>query len=275
MVIGICKLTGETGPLVKSHIIPKALTSPDEKGRPFAQAGRDYPPRKRRDSWYDAELVTRIGEDILAEYDSWGIEVLRRNRLVWSGFGTSDGPPEDDMLLLPGSDGAGVRKIAGIDGSRLRLFLLSILWRAAASSLPEFKAVRMLPAELRRLGRMVRDGRHEPAHFFPVSLTQLTTRGQVHNHAPIAQRKLRDPTKPDGGSIPIFRFYFDGLIAHFHRKGRARDVAALGPLIVGGADNLAVVVRPYDGSWQEANLLALISEAESRWPERLEKIYRG
>ncbi|MBB6428047.1 hypothetical protein [Sphingopyxis sp. JAI128] len=50
MADGICKLTGESGPLVKAHIIPKALTPPAAKGQPFAQAGPDYAPRRRRDS---------------------------------------------------------------------------------------------------------------------------------------------------------------------------------------------------------------------------------
>lgn len=274
MAIGVCKLTGETGPLVKSHIIPKALTSPDINGRPFAQAGHDYPPRRRRDSWYDSNLVTRAGEDILAHYDNWAVDTLRRHRLVWSGMGDDQGLADEEMMLVPESGGVGFRKIENIDTQRLRLFLLSILWRAAASSLPEFKEVRMMPNERRRLGRMVRDGQVDPLHFFPVTLIQLSTRGRLHNLTPIAQRKVRDPTNPERGSIPIFRFYFDGLIAHFHRKGRQKEVASLGPLMVGAGQDIVVAVRPYEGSWQEGNLHELITEAEVLWPKRLAKIHR-
>lgn len=58
-------MTGDEGPLVKSHIIPKALTTFAEKGRPVAQAGTDYAPVKRWDGWYGAMIVTLAGEDIL------------------------------------------------------------------------------------------------------------------------------------------------------------------------------------------------------------------
>jgi hypothetical protein len=275
MVDGVCKLTGEKGPFVRSHIIPRALTLPEERGRPFAQAGRDYAPRTRRDSWYDTALVTRSGEDVLAAYDDWAIRELRRHRLVWSGWGKDDELSEKEMMSLPGTGGVGVRKIEGIDGHRLRLFFLSILWRAAASSMHEFREVRMLPGERRRLARMILDQRATPLSFYPVMLFQLSTRGRFHNHSPIAQRKLRDPSHPEKGSIPFFRFYFDGLIVHIHRKDKPKEVAAMGPLMVGGRDVLAVTVRPFEGSWQEGNLGELIAEAEARWPEKLAKIERG
>lgn len=275
MAEGICKLTGETGPLVKAHILPKALTSPAVKGQSFAQAGSNYAPRRRRDSWYDPDLVTRAGEDILARYDSWAIEELRRHRLVWSGWGGDQALADDEMLLVPGLNGIGFRSIDTIDQRRLRLFLLSILWRAAVSKMHEFSEIRMLPNERRRLTRMVLDGRAEPFSFFPVMLFQLSSRGEVHNLSPIAQHKRRDPTNPDKGTIPIFRFHFDGLIVHFHRKDRARDVEAMGPMMVGRGKPLLVGLRPYDGSWQEGNLEELKAEAEERWPGKLARIYRS
>lgn len=275
MVDGICKLTGEAGALVKAHILPKALTSPAVKGQPFAQAGPEYPPRRRRDSWYDPNLVTRTGEDILARYDSWAIEELRRNRLVWSGWGEDQELGDDEMMLVPGLGGIGFRKIATIDQRRLRLFLLSILWRAAASKMHEFRDIRMLPHERRRLTRMVCEGRVEPMSFFPVMLFQLSSRGEMHNLSPIAQRKSRHPTDPEKGTIPIFRFYFDGLIVHFHRKDRAKDTDAMGPMMVGSGKELVVGLRPYDGSWQEGNLEELKAETEERWPGHLARIYRS
>lgn len=97
----ISKLTGKAGPLVNAHILPKALTSPDVRGRPMVQAG---------------------------------------HRLIWSGWG------KDEMMLVPGTNGIGFRKVEGIDTTQLRLFLLSILWRATMSKMHEFSAIRMLPS---------------------------------------------------------------------------------------------------------------------------------
>lgn len=106
MANGTCKLTGESGPLVKSHILPKALTYGAEKGLPFAQAGRDYAPIKRWDSWYDPLIVTQAGEDILEAYDNWAIEELRAHRLVWSGWGGDSVLPAE-TIEVPDSGGWG------------------------------------------------------------------------------------------------------------------------------------------------------------------------
>lgn len=271
---GICKLTGDEGPLVKSHIIPKALTTFAEKGRPVAQAGTDYAPVKRWDSWYDATIVTRAGEDILEEYDRWGIDELRRHQLVWSSWGTASSLPAKDNQLTPNSEGWGVRIFDDIDPQRLRLFFLSILWRAAVSNMTEFREIDIRASDLRRLKLMIRDGEPDPLRLFPFSLTQLSTKGMIHNHTPVAQRKPRDINRPNGPTIPIFRFYFDGLIAHFHREGSERDVRGYGTMLIGGGDKVVVTTVPFEGSWQDGNLRNLIGTVEEKWPDRIAKFRR-
>jgi hypothetical protein len=77
MANGTCRLTGTKGKFVKSHLIPKALTRPEEPGLPLIQGGSGKRARKRWDSWYDSELVTREGEDILSALDDWAIRYLR------------------------------------------------------------------------------------------------------------------------------------------------------------------------------------------------------
>lgn len=46
-----------------------------------------------------------------------------------------------ETIEIPDSGGWGIRKIEGIDGSRLRLFFISLLWRAAVSEMVEFREV--------------------------------------------------------------------------------------------------------------------------------------
>ena len=84
---GICKLTRRHGRFVKSHIIPAALTKPSRKGSYFLQMGKNERPRRRWSSWYDPELVTDEGEKYLEELDTWAIKILRKNKMVWSGWG--------------------------------------------------------------------------------------------------------------------------------------------------------------------------------------------
>ncbi len=272
MPIGTCKLTGDIGALVKAHILPAALTSPNPIGLPFAQAGRDHPPIKRWTSWYDPNIVTRVGEDILESYDTWAVAALRRHRLVWSSWGDEQSLSAPDFERIPGAEQWGFRKIVNIDGKKLRLFLLSLLWRSAVSEMVEFKEIQICASELRRLRRMVLERDPYPLHRFPMSLTQLATKGDVHNLTPLAQERPREAFRGDRGTIPIFRFYFDGLIVHIHRESSAKDVAQLGDMIVGSSESLLLGTVDFESSWQRTNMDELVREATQRWPERLARI---
>ena len=271
-----CRLTGNEGKFVDSHLIPRALTKHHTAGKPFIQTRGSLRPIRRQTSWYDPKLVTREGEDILASYDGWAVAELRKHRLVWDSWGLRKRLSAEDHEPIDGT-AYGLRRIFGIDETKLRLFFLSLLWRAAASELVEFKEVMLAPDELEQLRQMVRDGSAGEIDFFPVSLTQLSTRGPKHNHAPIAQDKLI-PAYGDVGeaSIPIFRFYFDGLIAHFVRgasKGFTEE--NMGSQAVGYSNELIVPTVSYEASFQNENLSGLMREAEELWPADMEKLYKA
>ena len=92
--------------------------------------------------------------------------------------------------------------------------------------------------------------------------------------AAIAQEK-EVPNLEHGSSftIPIFRFYFDGLIAHFHRPTPDGGIAdGLGPLIVGNEQEVVLNTITYARSWQFENLEAVRSEAEMLHPRALARI---
>jgi len=142
---GTCKLTLKEGRFVKAHLIPRALTTPAEKGMPFFQWKSGATPKRRWSSWYDQNLVTRDGEDILTEFDTWAIAELRKQKLVWSSWGKS----KSLGSLHSAASGTpwGIRKIKDTDPAKLRLFFLSLLWRAASTKLPSlqrFNCYRMI-----------------------------------------------------------------------------------------------------------------------------------
>ena len=260
---GACKLTGFAGKYVRSHILPKALTRASEPGLPFVQGGVGFPATRRWDSWYDCNLVIRKGEAILAELDSWSIRFLRENLLVWSGWGQSSVLPCSNNLI--DEDEGGFRVVGPADFSKLRVFFLSILWRAAASTLREMGEISLSEADVATLGMLVVAGDPGPPSFFPIQLAQLSTRGEAHNHSPILTTKfIPDVRSGFGGyDVPVYRFYFDGLIAHFHLPSTDTEaVSNLGNLVVGQADTLTVVTVPYGNSFQKQNLDHIIFETE-------------
>ena len=186
MTYGVCKLTKNSGLFVRSHLLPKALTRRAVPNRHFITGGPGRRPKRSWSSWYDEELVIRKGEDILERYDTWGIRELRRLKVVWSGWPDASSVPVD-MWFGPKPQGFGLRKVECADPDRLRLFFLSLLWRAAATSLPDYTDIRLEPDELERLRVMVLTGDPKPLDFYPTSLFQLVSKGRPHNSGPYAR----------------------------------------------------------------------------------------
>jgi hypothetical protein len=216
--MGKCKLTGSDGEFVDAHIIPKALTRHSRSGEYFIETGNGQRPSKKFSSWYDTGLVTREGEDYLSRLDDFAIRELRQHKLIWSG--RTPGDSLDGFEIVDQDSGRGLRVVDGIDAYRLRLFFLSLLWRACASDRHEFSEIVLPDEDLERLRRMILNSDPEPWHFYPIYLTQFSTFGDNHNHSPTAASL--DIPNTDGskvvGRMNTYRFYFDGLIAHIRRR---------------------------------------------------------
>ena len=258
--IGQCQLTMMQGRYVNAHIIPEALTETSWKGQPLTQKGRNGRHVRRWTSWYDNRLVTADGEAILAKYDNWAINFFRQKKLIWSSWGPMVQLESPDHAWFPDQK-IGIRKLEGIDFPRLRLFFLSLLWRAAATGIFEFKTVSIPTCELTKLREMVLRGQVEPYHFYAVTLTQLVTRNFPHNWSTsrlIKRQPMVDPSTgqlAEGASREIdhYRFYFDRLIAHMHINDDAERVASVGPVYAGQGNELVVTTVLSEGSLQMTN----------------------
>lgn len=198
-----------------SHIIPRALTRLSRTGEKHIETGIGLPVIKRSDSWYDGQLVTREGEDILSDIDSQGISELRHHKLVWSSWGGNTRLREDEVEL--NADGMGFRWLELTQPKVLQVFFQSLLWRAAATRRHEFSKISLEDEELDELRQRVLSqdpGRQED---YPVQFYQLVSKGPEHNRTPLLEKKL--VPRLDGSieiEIPYVRFYFDGLVTHIH-----------------------------------------------------------
>jgi hypothetical protein len=259
MAYGVCKLAGRSGQLVRSHLIPRALTRPSIAGGYFISGGPGLRPRKRWTSWYDEQLVIREGEDILRDYDNWVIAELRRLELVWSGWGTKSSLPlERPEWFSAHPEGFGIRLVECANPEKLRLFFLSLLWRAAATTLPEFGDISLEPEKLELLRSMVLNRDPRPLYFFPIMLVQIITRELPHNIGPFA-------------TDISFRFYFEGLIIHMLHNLNI-DFGEVKRLMVGSSSTLIVQTQMFEHSFQFANAKRHIVVATSQWPEAVRKL---
>nr|WP_298926507.1 hypothetical protein [uncultured Erythrobacter sp.] len=265
--IGICKLTGNSGKFVKSHIIPRALTLPRSGGDGFAELGQRKRPKRRFDSWYDIALVTLAGENILTDYDTFAIGELRSLQLIWQSWGPMKKLAVTGFEQISGTPN-GIRRVQFNDPKKMRLFFLSIFWRAAASDRPEFAEIRLSHSQMRRLRNAVRDQRTDLAdNFFPIVLTQISTRGLTHNHGPISDTKMpvkigKLTSKP----LRIFRFYFDGLAFHVHLDADDEAVEGMRPMLVGPTAFTTLPTVTWEHSWQARNMADVLADAEHEFP---------
>lgn len=139
---GRCALTGNLGKFVRCHIIPQSFTKSAVKGAPLYQSTRGLGARRRWSSWYDQNLVTRDGEDLLSAIDDKAIKQLRSHQLVWSSWIAFRPHIEALSPLMPDH---GYRRISLLDSDALIRFALSVAWRASASSLHDMKDATLEP----------------------------------------------------------------------------------------------------------------------------------
>jgi hypothetical protein len=246
-----CRLTGKRGKPVNAHIIPKALTKPTSPGSPFLQAGMGTEVTKRWSSWYDNKLVVADGEAILSKIDTEGIAELRRHQLLL--------PRGVYLDRLAGSyqpikdTGFGFREIFEVDAKKLRLFFLSLLWRASVSKRWELKEINLSSEIEDQLRRFILNEVADDPKFIPCQIIQISNEWFVHNHTPIVDEKQIPRVSEDLPDlvVPIIRFYFEGLIVHLHYTElggiNQRD---WGALKVGGDEKLIVATVTWQKSFQ-------------------------
>jgi hypothetical protein len=269
-----CKLTGNEGNYVKSHIIPRAYTNLNlDKVMRVELGGLGARPKIRHDSWFDHELVTESGELILAGYDSAFSKQAEQFGLCWRHHpvkGYSSATERDPLF------NACLYSFPHADGVALRMFFLSVLWRSVNSRLEAFRELRLDWNSREKLRKIVAKEIQPHDFDFPMILIAIDTIGQPQNLVPL-RSKIAVPQIVDGlkSEIKIFRIFVDGLVAHIGRRSmdgelrecwKGRVVGLDTPTLIGG--------RPYDGSWQQQNLGYLQDEFVRDWPTDANRIYR-
>lgn len=249
MAFGVCKLTGTKGTYIKCHLLPRALTVPPERGEVRVEAGEGRLPIARYDSWFDKTIVTRKGEDIFEALDTFAIAELRRQKLVWSSWAEYENvcPIGSDRI----DDQWGLRHVEFSDPERLRLFCLSLLWRAATTNLTGFSTITLPPSRLGLLTDMLLSNRATPFEHFPVHLIQLRTRGGWHNQSPIKQIKRFADADGAEREMGTFRFYMDGLVIHIDDEVDDPVHWRFKGIALGEASKQTVLTMPFEKSFQD------------------------
>lgn len=192
----ICKLCCAEKPTVKSHIIPEAFFREMRKGDTLllvsGTAGEF--PKRAPIGVYDERMLCGDCEKRFGDIDSFGAETLL------SGFNKLFSP-------LYEMRGLAAYQSSSIDGTRLLRFLLSVLWRASASTQPFFRRVQLGPFEEKAIAAALDESAPIPVDFDAV-LARWT------DSATVVGPWIMDPFPERYDGIRVYRFYFGELIAY-------------------------------------------------------------
>lgn len=135
MAQGICKMCGNDRPLIDAHIIPESFFREFGQDRPvqYSTLPNEYPKLRRRGP-YDGKILCAECERLFQDFDNYAPLLLRLP------------PParaDDKFLRVP------------IDYPLLKLFFISVLWRAHVSGERFYDKVSIGDMHAARLCQMV------------------------------------------------------------------------------------------------------------------------
>lgn len=196
-----CKGCNKDKKLVKSHIIPESfyrgLRESDEPIRMYSTTKGEFP-KKAPIGVYDKTILCNECEDRFDSIDSYGHEVLL-NR-------------EESHKTIENAGKLYGYEVNDIDTGRLKLFFMSILWRASISSQSFFERVKLGPFENRLKDHIWSE---DPGgdHDFSYVISKFNTNS--------AGRTILSPHSERFFDVKYYRFYLYGFTLYIKVDSRA------------------------------------------------------
>jgi len=187
-----CKLCDQTKPLIDAHVIPKSFHRiyPTDKqpSRLFTNAVGEYNSTIPK-GVYDKTIVCEDCERTFSTWDDYANKLFIES---WDSFKSIDSEGKEEGYYLE-----------HYDYKKLKLFFMSVLWRATVSSHIMFRNIDLGPKEP-RLRKAIQNSDAGDVDFFGVVLQAFneTNIGILNPH----------PQRFDG--LRYYRFYMSHIIAY-------------------------------------------------------------
>jgi hypothetical protein len=188
-----CKFCGNERELVKAHIIPAGFFRRLRQGQGSLELVTNRAGEYHKKTWtgvYDKTIVCDDCEHIWEEWDDYAQKLLA-------------GEPLNGQALYHGSQKIGY-VVKDFEYKKLKLFFISMIWRASVSSHPFFAKVSL--GEFEEIAKKhIANG--DPGHSedFSVTLAKF-------DH-PLAKSTL-DPHEDKYSDVNYYRFYLASYIAY-------------------------------------------------------------
>jgi hypothetical protein len=188
-----CKLCGCDKKLVDAHIIPRSFHEPLKQGGETPIIITSKPgvyPKQSHIGVYDKEIVCEACEAIFSPWDDYGHKFLTQKL-------------EDARFI--GSNGERLAYNFGpCDYKNLKLFFLSVLWRAGASKQQLFNKVQLGPYE-EKLRQVILSKEAGGVADFSIALSKFD--------APANETGILNPDRTEYDGVNHYQLYLGGYMA--------------------------------------------------------------
>lgn len=246
---GRCLLTGDFGPMAKSHIIPKAFMRRADV-TPFMESDGQSRAIKRQTGWYDTAILGSRGERHISKFDDAAAKCFIDGSYLYR---TRRDPNDLDIIrgdFHPGS----VIEVENVDTAKIRLFALSLLWRAAVSELSSMQEVKVRAQNIEEIGKRIFSETPGSPRQFAVYFCVFDSGEELPKVAPF---------RP--GAHPFYRFFLDGVVAYVCPRKSLVAAPRYGRLLVGTEnDRFPMLCLPSIGSAHAEHTLRMGGEILAR-----------
>lgn len=173
-----CAFCDKEKPLCDSHIIPLGIWRLKDKGTGFLEVSSEshLKPKRINSGWYQKLLCVDCEGYFGEHFDDFG-----RNFFASANTWTP-------ITLGPG---ATFIELSAAEPSKLKLFVLSVLWRASIATYEPFAGLKLLPTQERRLKEMLLTRDSGRKFEFGTAIFKYADDGRQLHRVAVAPRMFR------------------------------------------------------------------------------------
>ena len=239
-----CKLCGFRKQLIKAHIISRKLYEPireassDKSLReqiPYIyKVGTEQKPNQAQSGIYDSSLLCKECDgNLIGPWDKYGQALLLR-------------PPDSEKYIFDATGKPIFYKVETFDYKQLKLFFMSILWRAAITNDEFFSQVQLDPWE-KELKKMILE--QDPGDENAFSVILLKYEG-------VFSEITCNPMKAMQDEVNFYRFRFPGY-GFLIKVDQKNILSELNLYLLSATQPLLMRVIEYSNSQEYKKILGL------------------
>jgi len=223
---GLCRFCGEDKNLIKAHVVPEPFynyfLSPDEKNKLIIVDKRSPYTNKSPIGCYDHQILCKECDGEFGLYDEEAIKLLLSDLAPYKREEAYIVPPEK------------------YNYQKLKLFFISMLWRASISSNQSFEHVKLGDKCEKLAQAILCEPKLDRDDLFPVFIFKL----KRMQNSPI-QKVFIDPIPYCLADVKMYKFVFAGY--SFHIKVDERELLPLFSRIILRRNSELVIVEKLPG----------------------------